>query len=171
LTGILSNTRHEAFANAIARGETIDAAFVGAGYSRNSGNASRLNRKDSIVARVGELKALVQKMQNRSLQAVALNRQWITTQLIEVVFMAKARERPDLAAANKALNLLGLDCGMFVERKEVGNAGEFVGLSMTAKRERLDWIANQLGLGRLNEDGSLRFGLSLPKPPNDVGHE
>jgi hypothetical protein len=162
---ILSNTRHEAFAHAIARGETIERAFREAGYSANSGNASRLNGKDSVADRVGELKALIQDMRSHSTHRTVLNDEWVTEQLIGVVMAAKAQEKPDLAGANKALHLLGLQLGMFVERKETGKPGEFDGLSIADKRERIMSIASRLGLRPVGEDGPRRI------EPSDLEQE
>jgi hypothetical protein len=39
---------------------------------------------------------------------------------------------------------------MFVERKEVGKPGEFDGLTIASKRERVLGIARQLGLDRIS---------------------
>lgn len=52
---ILDNPKWERFAQLRAQGTTIDEAFVQAGYSRNRGNAARLNANESVVARVKEL--------------------------------------------------------------------------------------------------------------------
>ena len=151
---ILTNSRHEVFAHALVAGKTIDAAYREAGYSTNSGNASRLNGKDSIIARVGELKALVQNMRNHSTHRAVLSTEWVIEQLIGVVLDARAQEKPDSAGANKALHLLGLEMGMYVERKEVGKPGEFHGLTIADKRARILSIAAQLGLRH----------ISLPEP-------
>src|SRR4051812_3184218 len=103
---ILNNSRHEAFAHGVAAGRSIEVAYGEAGYSPNSGNASRLNGNDSVKGRVGELKALIQNMRNLSSQRVVLTAEWVTEQLIGVVIDAKAQNKPDLAGANKALHLL-----------------------------------------------------------------
>ena len=57
----LDNPRWERFARALFEGETADAAFVKAGYSKNRGNASRLKANESILARVAELQAAAAK--------------------------------------------------------------------------------------------------------------
>jgi phage terminase small subunit len=54
---ILPNTRHEAFAQALATGMTADAAYQEAGYKPNRHNAGRLKTNEHIKARVGELVA------------------------------------------------------------------------------------------------------------------
>lgn len=160
---MLDNSRHEAFAHAIARGVSVDDAYVEAGYAANRGNASRLNSNEGVVKRVVELKALVQKMSERTSHGVVLTKAWILEQLIDVVFLAKMQEKPDLAGANKALNLLGLELGMYVERKEVGKPGEFDGLTIADKRARVLGIAQQLGLDRISatERLALRDGAVI----------
>jgi phage terminase small subunit len=143
---MLKNARHEAFAQAVARGVPASVAYVEAGYKANDGNACRLTGNKRIVERVADLKALVQNMRNLSNHRVVLNEGWVIEQLIGVVIDAKAQDRPDSAGANKALNLLGLHLGMFVERKEVGKPGEFDGMTIASKRERVLGIAKELGL-------------------------
>ena len=53
----LSNPRHEAFAQALAKGLTADAAYAEAGYRPNRGNAVRLKANESVQRRVAELVA------------------------------------------------------------------------------------------------------------------
>jgi hypothetical protein len=71
--GVLANTKHEAFAQARFKGETIDAAYVTAGFSPNRGNAARLNAKESILARITELmgEAANQATKNIAFDAVS----------------------------------------------------------------------------------------------------
>ncbi|MBN8189534.1 terminase small subunit [Salipiger thiooxidans] len=51
----LKNARHEAFAQALAAGETADAAYIAAGYKPNRHNAARLKTNEHISARVEEI--------------------------------------------------------------------------------------------------------------------
>ena len=51
----LSNPKHERFAQALAKGETADAAYVLAGYEENRGNATRLKANESVETRVSEI--------------------------------------------------------------------------------------------------------------------
>ncbi len=55
--GILSNSRHERFAQNIARGMSATEAYEQAGYKRNDGSAGRLHRNAQVKARVAELTA------------------------------------------------------------------------------------------------------------------
>jgi hypothetical protein len=52
---VLSNPKHEAFAQSLAKGETADDAYVQAGYQPNRGNAARLKANESVRARLAEL--------------------------------------------------------------------------------------------------------------------
>ncbi len=54
---LLKNAKHERFAQAIARGETADAAYVLAGYQESRKNASRLRTNEDIERRVAEVLA------------------------------------------------------------------------------------------------------------------
>src|SRR5215217_6948245 len=129
--GMLSNSRHEAFAHGLARDKTCRVAYVEAGYKDNYKNANRLKLREDVRGRVAELKRLVENMRSVTTHSIIMTREWITEQLIQNVLVAKAQERPDLAGANKALHLLGLELGMFVERKETGKPGEFDGLTIS----------------------------------------
>lgn len=86
---------------------------------------SRLMANPLMSARVEELRAPV-------IKKIQLTREWVLEQLIEVVEMAKALDpivskdgqttgevKQNLSAANKALELLGKERGMFTDRTEV----------------------------------------------------
>jgi phage terminase small subunit len=63
---VLSNAKHERFCQNRLGGQTIDAAYTNAGYKPNRGNAARLNAKESIRARIGELQGDTAKVAKRS---------------------------------------------------------------------------------------------------------
>jgi phage terminase small subunit len=52
---VLKNPKHEAFAQARAKGRSIDAAYAEAGFKPHRGNAARLSAIESVSARVAEL--------------------------------------------------------------------------------------------------------------------
>ncbi len=51
----LKNTRHEAFAQALASGSTMNEAYAKSGYKSDRGHASRMAANGSITKRVEEL--------------------------------------------------------------------------------------------------------------------
>lgn len=53
----LRNAKHEAFAQALARGETASDAYVIAGYAQSRSAASRLSTNVNILRRVDQIKA------------------------------------------------------------------------------------------------------------------
>jgi len=52
---VLSNPRHERFAQELAKGKTADEAYVLAGYAENRGNAIRLKANERVAGRVAEI--------------------------------------------------------------------------------------------------------------------
>jgi hypothetical protein len=52
---VLSNSRHEKFAQGLAEGKTATEAYENAGYAPNDGNSARLKGNERIRARVAEL--------------------------------------------------------------------------------------------------------------------
>lgn len=122
---MLPNPRHERFAQALAAGKTADEAYQEAGYAENRGNATRLKANESVRARVAEL-------QGRITEGVVLTRQWVLERLIENANRAMQAEAATAkdgkptgiysyegSVANRALELLGKELGMFVDRSSV----------------------------------------------------
>lgn len=120
----LQNARHERFAQNLAKGMSQDAAYEAAGYKANRGNASTLASDQNVSKRVAELS-------ERAADAVVLSKSWVIERLIQNVDRAMQVEeikrgdegtgeyKYDGSVANKALELLGKEIGMFVDRKEI----------------------------------------------------
>lgn len=102
---VLDNARHEAFAQAIVKGMSADAAYQHAGFRANRSNAARLNANEHVRSRVAEL-------QQMAVGEVIVTREWIIAKLVENA------QSDNVAGSNKALELLGKEHGMFVERSE-----------------------------------------------------
>jgi phage terminase small subunit len=134
---ILKNQRYERFAQELAKGRSALEAYEIAGYKPNRGNASVLKANPIISGRVAEL-------QTRMVAEVVLTKEWIIEQLIENV--KKDKENGSGAVANKALELLGREKGMFIERREVGEPGDFDRLADAELWQRLRADAAELGI-------------------------
>lgn len=76
---ILSNPKHERFAQALAAGESASAAYVTAGYAANEGNAGRLNRNEQVQARVSELL-------NKAAEKVGITQERVLNELAKIGF-------------------------------------------------------------------------------------
>lgn len=128
----LNNAKHEHFAQLVAKGEAIDKAYVLAGYSEKGASPSgqRLLRDARVRGRVEELRIAVQE---RTIERAAVDRVWVLEQLktnlkramqVEPVLDSKGNPTGEYtyegSVANRALELIGKELGMFVERKRVG---------------------------------------------------
>lgn len=116
----LANPRHERFAQELASGKSQFEAHGNAGFKAHRGNASLLAQDKSIVARVDEIISATREMgraaTDKAAEALSIDRQWVMARLIENA--ASARESEDYAPSNRALELLGKEIGMFVDRSE-----------------------------------------------------
>lgn len=135
MSGILKNAKHEHFAQLVAGGKSPPVAYVTAGYSDGGAvqSANRLLKNADVVLRIAQLrKAVEEPSRERAIEKAAVDKAWVLSELIEVVKMAKQAEpvrdaegnpigeyKQNLAAANKSLELLGKELGMFIDRSEV----------------------------------------------------
>lgn len=135
----LDNQRHELFAQELAKGLSADKAYEAAGFKPNRGNAATLKQKQSISIRVaeilGEREAIHAQATADAIKSTALTKEWIIQTLMENVARAMratpVRTDDDGEAigeyqyqgsvANRALELLGKELGMFIERTENQN--------------------------------------------------
>lgn len=160
---VLRNQRHERFAQEIAKGQSATAAYETAGGKKNRRYASELGHRPDISARVAEILSGRERMHAqataKAVERVALTKEWVLAKLIENAERAlQARQATDDdgkplgdfkyegTVANRALELLGKELGMFIDRKEVRNVGEFDDISDLAElRRRLVERAEELG--------------------------
>ena len=124
---LLKNPKHEIFAQERVRGATQGAAAVAAGYSERTARTtgSKIEKSQTVRARIEELRA--QADRKRAVQAkrqsediidaLAMDKAWVLDHLQKV--FRKAMDIGQLAAANRSLELMGKEIGMFVDRKNV----------------------------------------------------
>ena len=131
---VLKNSKHERIAQGLAQGLSASQSYIQAGYKPNRANASRLQRTSSISQRVAEI---LQQRDNIAEQSIAeaikktaLTKEWVIERLVENVNRSMQAEAVMIAGeptgeyvyngtvANKSLELLGKELGMFIERSE-----------------------------------------------------
>ena len=87
---VLSNARHEKFAQGLAKGLTADEAYSSAGYSANRGNASTLKQKQNIQNRVTELlewaETVERKATERAIERLAITKERVLSELAKIGF-------------------------------------------------------------------------------------
>lgn len=126
---VLKNTRHEQFVQLVAAGVTPTKAYVAAGFSEGGAaqGAYRLFKNEQIQARVNELR---NPIVNAAIQRAAVDRAWVLTGLKknyeramqeEAVLDREGNETGEYtyegSVANRALELIGKELGMFVEQR------------------------------------------------------
>lgn len=140
---VLENAQHELFVQELVKGASQREAYRSAGYNTKSdaaadASASRLLSNAKVAARLAELQT---KVEERTVEKTAVSKAWVIAKLVENVERAMQAE-PVLDSegketgefkyngnvANRALELIGKEQGMFVERKEVGKPGDFAGV-------------------------------------------
>lgn len=143
---ILKNPRHERFAQELAKGKSASEAYEIAGYKPSRPHASHLQHRSNVSQRVAEILATREKVQavatERAIERTAITKEWVMERLrdnAERAMTAKpvtdhdgketGEYRYDGSVANRALELLGREIGMFVVRSETGRPGDFTKLS------------------------------------------
>ena len=119
--GVLINQKHETFAQLIAGGSTTVDAYEKAGYPRNRSNAYRLRMRERIAERVDELMAqktaAIAVATISAAERAGVDQFWVMRTLRTNA--VRAMRRGDLAAANRAAELIGKHLGMFIDRKQI----------------------------------------------------
>ena len=95
---ILTNPRHEAFAQVLARGMSASAAYVEAGYKANRHNAAALAREQHIGTRVTELQEEQLAIHQQATAAAAANKQVTIESLIAEAEAARVKAMSERVA-------------------------------------------------------------------------
>lgn len=133
---VLSNPKHELFAQEIAKGTDCAAAYTKSGFKPNAGNARTLRANQAVSTRIQALLAEREEIHSQATAAAVekagLTKQWIIERLqenvqraMQVAVVRDGEGNPigeykyEGSVANRALELLGKEIGMFVDRKEI----------------------------------------------------
>lgn len=132
--------------------------------------ASELLKNGKVAVRLGDLRRAV-------VERAIISKEWVIERLIRNVERAMQSEavkdsegnatgeyRYEGSVANRALELLGKELKMFVDRKEVGQPGEFDNLSTNELRERIRRETEALGIHDGAPKAAGRSGTAGSKP-------
>ena len=106
---VLSNSRHERFAQLLAEGKTAVDAHELAGFARNDSNSAQMAKRDDVKARVTELNGAAALQVGITLESLLHD----AGEIQRAAFGSK-----QFAAANGALKLKAELSGHYVQRKE-----------------------------------------------------
>lgn len=150
---VLSNPKHERFAQGLASGKTAEAAHADAGYRANRGNAAVLKQNQSILKRVAEI-------QGRAAARVEVSLASVTEALLRIAKKAEDITEPaGLSVARAAQMDVAKLHGLVVEKKNLsGNIGVYDLTRMS--NEQLD--ALEAIVGPLTDLGGDPSGEGTP---------
>ena len=117
---MLTKVRHEAFAQELARGKSQRQSALAAGFSAAQAESygCRLAARPEIKERVAELREKLDVERAKAMSKVEMpTRQRVLLDLVAI--KQKADAARNLQAELKAVELLGKELGMFVQRSEV----------------------------------------------------
>ncbi|SNT19770.1 hypothetical protein [Sphingopyxis indica] len=113
MTGPLKNARHERFAQERAKGKSVDAAYVDAGFKANRGNAARLNANESVKVRIAELQA-------RAAEKAVVTVEGITERLLKIAAKGEGTaDAPMLSVARASLMDAAKLNGLIIEKRDL----------------------------------------------------
>lgn len=138
---VLPNHKHELFCQHMAMGMGVAESYVAAGYKPNPANASSLKGQQHILARLAEI---LENSAEKVSSKVEYTRDHLLEKLEEVRIAAMAAGQNP--AAVQAIMGQARIVGAIIDRREVGEPGEFTELTdaeLVAKAAR---EARELGI-------------------------
>ena len=141
----LQNPRHEIFAQELANGTSVNKAYEKAGYHRHYGNSSTLNKRAEVQNRVSELlKEREAAITTRYAAEVEYTRETLLADLEEARQRAIDLKNPsaEISATMGKAKILGL----IIDRREVGEAGAFDGMTDEELVANAVRLARELGI-------------------------
>ena len=149
--GILTNPRHELFAQELAKGKSATEAYAGAGYKPCRQNAARLTTNDDIRARLAEIQAQAAKKSEVTVQS-----------LLDELEHARARadSLDQLGEAVKAISEKAKISGLLVSCVEVSHANGGMTLDHESTAEDYAmYLAKENGVNLSAEELEQLMGL------------
>lgn len=142
MTGPLKNPKHERFAQAIIKGETLAKAYVTAGYAANEKNAARLKKNEGVEARLAEL-------HQQTAELAKIDAAYVLKQAVKLHEKCMANNENGTAA--RALELVGKHVSVKAFQERIDHSGRIEYSDVT--EEELD--ARLAGLAHDRRDSKL----------------
>jgi hypothetical protein len=162
---MLTNPKYEAGAQALAAGKTQRQAYTAAGFTYKPANASRFFKRADVKTRVQEIMteriAAERKSNEFAINKAGLTKEWVIERLMWLAerslrgkpvmdengkHTGEFAGKPDGPTAVRSLELLGRNIGMFIDRHEIGEPGEFARMTDEELASSLASQAKALGL-------------------------
>jgi hypothetical protein len=173
---VLKNPRHEAFAQALARGMSAAAAYAEVGYRPHRHNAATLARKKHISVRVAELQEEQLAIHQHATAEAAANAKVTIESLIaeaEAARMKAMSEKGGAAAAVTALTAKAKLAGMWREKVDQHNTGPAYERieRVIVERTQSDDVSEPTGRTRRETERQIDYGeFSAPESHRHWSH-
>jgi len=157
---VLSNARHERFAQFLAQGKTATKAYELAGYKPNRWNAAFLARQDKIRERLTQINTELAKVTRITVEMLIAQNDEIRR---------RAMESRRYSAAIAAIREMGVLSGVRIERREAGGPGEFDHMSdEELERTMIEQFKRLFGPQLAIINGTITLnGVALVSPSDD----
>ena len=121
---VLSNTKHEIFAQSLAAGKSPQEAYTDAGYKWNKTTPYTLKKKLEVYERINEL---LLERQGAVLKKTAKEAEYTRDTLLGYLEEARAiaLDKSNAVAVVSATIGMARILGLIIDRREVGDAGAF----------------------------------------------
>jgi hypothetical protein len=130
-----NTSKDELFAIGCAKGMTQLEAYETAGFEPNRSAAHR---------KYWEMKDRIDEIQSQMLSQLIVDKNYVMAELLSTYVYAKTVH--DITNRRLCLNLIGLEFGMFTERKDVNISGKYEGWDRPKIIEHLQHVAEQLAI-------------------------
>jgi hypothetical protein len=130
-----NTSKDELFALGCAGGMTQIAAYEAAGFEPHKGHAHR---------KYWEMKPRIDEIQSQMISQLIVDKNYVMSELLGTYLHAK--NNGDTTNRRLCLNLIGLEFGMFTERKDVNISGKYEGWDRPKIIEHLRHVGEQLAI-------------------------
>jgi phage terminase small subunit len=118
MPGPLKNSRHERFAQELAKGKSQVEAYALAGYKPNESHASRLVANGKVAERVAELK---ERIAEKTAEKASIDAAWVLKKAAELHSIALKEKQ--FSVAKGALDIIGKHVDVQAFREQVQHSG------------------------------------------------
>lgn len=140
-------SKQEKFIREYLKGKSATESYKAAGYSTKNMKPATVHNNAYMLLNKSEISARIEESKTKSLEKAEISREWIIEKLREnaeqCMTSGSDEDNPSTFnpnAANKALELLGKELGMFVERSENVNTNFVIGATSEKTEEKQDPI-------------------------------
>ncbi len=156
----LTNMEEAVCVKYIELGSQIEA--FRAAYDPGDMNERQVHKRSGEVFQRAHVKARIQELRDQVARESVVSRSWVVAELVKVYDTAMGEDGRNLAAANKALELMGIELGMFVKRRLIGR------LEHMTEEELLEFLGGEPSGDELKRAADTLSALARARPAGNA---